>query len=56
MKLDALPEVKLTGVVKSIKSKYEEKRGDITYTVTIGLTSTDPKMRWGMTAEVTFEN
>jgi HlyD family secretion protein len=55
VKLDALPEVKLTGVVKSISAKYEEKRGDITYTVTLVLTSTDPQMRWGMTAEVTFE-
>jgi multidrug efflux pump subunit AcrA (membrane-fusion protein) len=55
VKLDALPDVKLTGVVKAISAKYEEKRGDITYTVTIALTSTDPQMRWGMTAEVTFE-
>ena len=55
VKLDALPNVKLTGVVKSISSKYEEKRGDITYTVTITLTSSDPQMRWGMTAEVDFQ-
>ena len=54
VKLDAVPDVTLTGVVKAISAKYEEKRGDITYTVTIGLTSTDPQMRWGMTAEVTF--
>ena len=55
VKLDALPDVTLTGVVMAISSKYEEKRGDITYTVTIALTSTDPRMRWGMTADVTFE-
>jgi hypothetical protein len=41
--------------VTAISSKYEEKRGDITYTITIALTSTDPRMRWGMTADVQFE-
>ncbi len=55
VKLDALPDVTLTGVVKSIGTKYEEKRGDITYTAIITLTSTDPQMRWGMTTQVTFE-
>ncbi len=55
VKLDALPDVTLTGVVTAISTKYEEKRGDITYTVTIALTSTDPRMRWGMTADVQFE-
>jgi multidrug efflux pump subunit AcrA (membrane-fusion protein) len=55
VKLDALPDVQLKGVVKSISAKYVENRGDITYTVTIALTSTDPQMRWGMTAQVTFE-
>jgi multidrug resistance efflux pump len=53
--LDALPEVTLTGKVKSISPVFEEKRGDITYTVTITLTDIDPKMRWGMTAVTTFE-
>jgi multidrug efflux pump subunit AcrA (membrane-fusion protein) len=56
VKLDALPNVPLTGVVKAIRSQYEEKRGDITYTVTVALTSGDPQVRWGMTAEVTFAN
>ena len=54
VKLDALPDLTLTGVVRTISSKYEEKRGDITYTVTIALTSSDPRVRWGMTAEVNF--
>jgi len=52
--LDALPDVKLTGIVKSIRAEYEEKSGDITYTVTIALTGTNPQIRWGMTAEITF--
>ncbi len=53
--LDALPDVTLHGTVKTISPVYEEKRGDITYTVTVVLTDGDPKMRWGMTAVTTFE-
>lgn len=52
--LDALPELTLSGEVSHINALYEEKRGDITYTVTILLTETDPSMRWGMTAAVSF--
>ncbi len=52
--LDALPEKTFQGEVTQIDSRYEEKRGDITYTVTIKLNQTDPQMRWGMTAAVHF--
>lgn len=52
--LDALPEKSLEGEVTYINSLFEEKRGDITYTVTILLTQTDPLMRWGMTGAVQF--
>lgn len=52
--LDALPDVTLNGEVTHINARYEEKRGDITYTVTIQLTQADPRMRWGMTAAVSF--
>jgi len=52
--LDAIPDVVLDGVVSSINQRFEEKRGDITYTVVITLTKTDPLMRWGMTAAVRF--
>lgn len=52
---DALPEVTLNGVVEEIASVYEEKRGDITYTVRILLSDFDPRLRWGMTVAVTFE-
>lgn len=52
--LDALPDVTLEGEVTSIATRYAEKRGDITYTITIQLTQTDPAMRWGMTAAVKF--
>jgi multidrug resistance efflux pump len=52
--LDALPDTTFHGVVQSISHKYEEKRGDVTYTVTISLTESDPRMLWGMTAAVYF--
>ncbi len=52
--LDALPDVALKGVVSNINARYEEKRGDITYTVTAVLNETNPLMRWGMTAAVRF--
>jgi multidrug resistance efflux pump len=53
--LDALPDITLSGVVANINSRYEEKRGDITYTVTVSLTQTDPQMLWGMTAAIYFK-
>jgi len=52
--LDALPDVTLNGEITHINSRFEEKRGDITFTVTIQLTQTDPRMRWGMTAAAYF--
>lgn len=52
--LDALPDVHLKGEVVEINERFEEKRGDITYTATILLNETDPLMRWGMTAAVDF--
>jgi multidrug resistance efflux pump len=52
--LDALPAQSLAGEVTHINARYEEKRGDITYTVTAVLGQADPQMRWGMTAAVQF--
>jgi multidrug efflux pump subunit AcrA (membrane-fusion protein) len=53
--LDALPDVTLRGSVTTISSIYVEQRGDITYKVTLALTGQNPQMRWGMTAQVTFD-
>jgi multidrug resistance efflux pump len=53
--LDALPDVTLNGTVTQIASVFEEKRGDVTYTVKVLLKDTNPSIRWGMTAAVTFE-
>ena len=53
--LDAIPGVELKGEISSIGQAYAENQGDIVYEVTVMLTDTDPAMRWGMTAEVKFE-
>ena len=55
VKLDAIPGVELKGNVYSISQTYSESQGDVVYEVTILLTTSDPAMRWGMTAEVIFE-
>nr|MBI2905348.1 HlyD family efflux transporter periplasmic adaptor subunit [Chloroflexota bacterium] len=52
--LDALPDVVLQGKVVAISSLFEEKRGDVTYTVKVALVEGHPLARWGMTAVVTF--
>jgi multidrug resistance efflux pump len=53
---DALPELELGGEVESISGLYEEKRGDITYTARMKLNESDPRLRWGMSVVVTFED
>lgn len=53
---DALPDLKLQGGVDSIKDISEEKRGDVTYTVRILVENVDPRLRWGMTVIITFED
>ena len=52
--LNAIPDATLTGVIESIGQTYEEKQGDIVYTVTVALEDSHPSLRWGMTAVVTF--
>jgi len=56
VKLDALPDVELKGTILSIGQTYAENQGDVVYEVTVLLTDIDPAMRWGMTAEVKFNN
>ncbi len=51
---DAVPGVTLNGTVTSIAEDYAEKQGDIVYEVTILLSKAQPAMRWGMTAQVNF--
>jgi len=53
--LDAIPDVELNGEILLIGQNYSENQGDVVYKVTVLLTDTEPAMRWGMTAVVTFE-
>ncbi len=53
---DALPGVEMNGTVEKISDVFEEKRGDITYTVRLLLSNPDPALRWGMTVVVTFSD
>lgn len=52
---DALPEVEMHGTVEKISQSFKSQAGDILYTVRIKVDEVDPRMRWGMTVEVTFE-
>lgn len=51
---DAL-DIELTGEVESISDLFEDKRGDITYTARLRLDDVDPRLRWGMTVAVLFD-
>jgi len=53
---DALPDVEMSGVVDEISQSFKSQGGDILYTVRINVNDVDPRMRWGMTVEVTFES
>lgn len=52
---DALPELALTGVVKSIRPFGENSSGDIVYTVILEPERQDARLLWNMTAVVTFD-
>jgi multidrug efflux pump subunit AcrA (membrane-fusion protein) len=51
---DALPGVKMSGVVEEIGNTPVNQGTDVLYTVHILLNNPDPRLRWGMTMEVTF--
>jgi multidrug efflux pump subunit AcrA (membrane-fusion protein) len=52
---DALPDDEMSGVVEEISQSFKSQGGDILYTVRIKVDDVNPRMRWGMTVEVTFE-
>ena len=52
--LDAIPDVTLSGAVKTIGQNYTEKQGDVVYEVTVELIEALPNTRWGMTSVVKF--
>jgi HlyD family secretion protein len=54
VRFDAIPDLEIKGVVNRIKGYGITVRGDNTYTVTIDLQQSDPRLLWNMTARVTF--
>ncbi len=51
---DALPDVKMTGIVTEISKNYTSQSGDIIYKVRLKLNDPDPALRWGMTIQIAF--
>jgi multidrug efflux pump subunit AcrA (membrane-fusion protein) len=52
---DALPDLTLTGSISEISQAYTQQGGDILYTVQIIVKNPDPRLKWGMTVEATFQ-
>ena len=52
---DALSDVTMDGVVIEISQSSFVENGDVIYTVRIAANDVDPRLKWGMTVEVTFE-
>jgi len=52
---DALSGVTMTGTVTEISQSSFEQGGDVIFTVRIKADKVDPRLKWGMTVEVTLE-
>jgi HlyD family secretion protein len=52
---DALPDITMQGVVSEISQSSYTQSGDVIYAVRIKADAVDPRVKWGMTVEVTFE-
>jgi HlyD family secretion protein len=52
---DALPDLELAGVVKTIQELGKNRQGDIVYEVAVTPTEWDERLKWGMTATVSIE-
>jgi HlyD family secretion protein len=52
---DAFPDVELNGVVIAISQSAFTQSGDVLYTVYIEVKDVDPRVKWGMTVELTFD-
>jgi HlyD family secretion protein len=55
VKFDAIPGFSLPGRIERIAVRSQDKRGEVTYTVRVVLSQSDPRLRWGMTSLVIFE-
>ncbi len=54
VKFDALPDVQLNAQVQYIENYGQTYQSDIVYAVVLKLDKPDPRLRWNMTAVVTF--
>lgn len=54
--VDALSDVVMNGVVSEISQSSILQSGDVIYTVRIQTKEVDPRVKWGMTVELTFES
>jgi hypothetical protein len=54
--VDALNEVVMSGSVSEISQSSLLQSGDVIYTVRIQADEVDPRVKWGMTVEITFES
>jgi HlyD family secretion protein len=52
---DALPDMELRGIVERVADGFEERSGDVLYTVRLSLEGDTDGLRWGMTTSVEFE-
>jgi multidrug resistance efflux pump len=52
---DALPGITMQGVVEEVSQSSYTQSGDVIYTVKLKADKVDPRVRWGMTVEVTFD-
>jgi multidrug resistance efflux pump len=52
---DALPDAEMGGVVSEISQSSFIQSGDVLYTVYIEVRDVDPRVKWGMTVELIFE-
>lgn len=55
IRFDAIPDLEMDGKVTRIRPWGEQRQGDMTYVVTIQPEGKDERLRWNMTASVTFE-
>jgi multidrug resistance efflux pump len=52
---DALPDAVMNGTVTAVSQSSFTQGGDVIYTVYIKVDNVDPRVKWGMTVQVTFE-
>jgi HlyD family secretion protein len=52
---DALPDLTVKGKVTEISAESHVQAGDVLYTARLLLSQPDPRFRWGMTVEISFE-